>query len=45
MTAKMEYSVVSARACCEKSSTNTKVGIGARVDIGANSNKDIFRLF
>ena len=41
----MECRVASTKACCEKGSTNTRVGIGARVGIRASSSKDIFRLF
>ena len=40
----MECSVASTRACREKGSTNTRVGIGTEVGIGASFSKDIFRL-
>ena len=41
----MEYSVVGTEACREKSGTDTRVGISTKIGIGANSSKDIFRLF
>ena len=41
----MECSIVSTRACREKGGTDIRVGINTRVDIRANFNKDIFRLF
>ena len=40
----MEYSIANTGACCKKGSTNTKVGISAKVGIKANSSKDIFKL-
>ena len=45
MTAKIEYSVVSARACCKKGGIDTRVGINTKVGIRASFNKDVFRLF
>ena len=44
LIAKMECSVVGARACREKGGTNTKVGIGAGAGIKASSSKDVFGL-
>ena len=40
----MECSVANTRACREKGSTDTRVGINTRVGIRASSNKDIFGL-
>ena len=40
----MECSVASTKACREKGGTNTRVGIGAKVNIGASFSKDIFKL-
>ena len=40
----MEYSIVSTRACREKGSTDTRVGISAKVGIKASFSKDVFRL-
>ena len=45
MTAKIEYSIANTRACREKGSTDTRVGIGTKIDIKTSSSKDIFRLF
>ena len=40
----MEHSVAGVRACREKGSTDTRVGISTRVGIKANSSKNIFGL-
>jgi hypothetical protein len=40
----MGCSIADTKAYCKKGGINTKVAIGAKADIGANSNKNIFRL-
>jgi hypothetical protein len=40
----VECSIASTRACREKGGINTRVGIGAKIDIKASFSKDIFRL-
>jgi hypothetical protein len=40
----MGRSIADTKTCYKKGGTSTRVAIGTKVDIGASSSKDIFRL-